>query len=150
MYPSARESNQGVPSRFRKLDRKSHELYLIDRKLVSQRSKADIQPLWLNHMRFRETECIPEGYFLRHLPLAFGHNAINPGGLGAEPPRCPPLSVRSITKLNLTTVYATYAGPKQFGQTKAVGLSELFSPIVGSEDILDCAICVAFTFAIAE
>jgi hypothetical protein len=25
----------------------------------------------------------------RHLPLAFGHNAINPGGLGAEPPRTP-------------------------------------------------------------
>ena len=25
----------------------------------------------------------------RHLPLAFGHNAINPGGLGAEPPRRP-------------------------------------------------------------
>ncbi len=43
MYLSARESNQGVPSRFRKLDRKSHELYLIDRKLVSQRSKAETQ-----------------------------------------------------------------------------------------------------------
>ena len=25
----------------------------------------------------------------RHLPLAFGHNAINPGGLGAEPLRTP-------------------------------------------------------------
>ena len=25
----------------------------------------------------------------RHLPLAFGHNAINPGGLEAVPPRCP-------------------------------------------------------------
>lgn len=25
----------------------------------------------------------------RHLPLAFGHNTINAGGLGAEPTRCP-------------------------------------------------------------
>ena len=25
----------------------------------------------------------------RQVPLAFGHNAINPGGLGAEPPRTP-------------------------------------------------------------
>ncbi len=40
-------------------------------------------------MRFREIECIPEDYFLRHLPLCFRHIAINPRGLGAEPPRCP-------------------------------------------------------------
>ena len=68
IYLSAHESNHGVPSRFRKLDRKSHELHLIDRNQVSQRSKADIPPLWLNHMQFQETERILEGYFLRHLP----------------------------------------------------------------------------------
>ena len=50
----------------------------------------------------------------RHLPLAFGHNAINPGGWGQSHQDAHPLSVRSITKLNLTTVYATYAGPKHF------------------------------------
>ena len=60
--------NHGVPSRFRKLDRKSHELHLIDRNQVSQRSKADFQLLWLNHTKFQETERILEGYFLRHLP----------------------------------------------------------------------------------
>ena len=69
IYLSARESNHGVPSRFRKLDPKAHELRLFARNQVSQRSKADIPPLWLNHMQFQETERIPAGYFLRHLPL---------------------------------------------------------------------------------
>ena len=47
------------------------------------------------------------------MPLAFGHNAINPGGLGAEPPRTPRICFyRSFTKLNLTNDYATYEEPK--------------------------------------
>ena len=68
IYLSAHESNHGVPLPFRKIDPKAHELHLIDRNQVSQRSKADIPPLWLNHMQFQETERIPAGYFLRHLP----------------------------------------------------------------------------------
>ncbi len=46
------------------------------------------------------------------MPLAFGHNAINPMGLGAESPRTPSIFCSFITKLNLTNVYATYAEPK--------------------------------------
>ena len=111
---------------------------------------------WQNHHRAEsmpkarargvEVECHPPGTC--HLPLATMRSI--PGVWRQCHQDAQPLSVRSKTKLYLTTVYATYAGPKQFGQTKAIGLSELFSPIVGSEDILDCAICVAFTFAIAE
>jgi hypothetical protein len=39
-----------------------------------------------------------------------------PNSAGAEQSQqeAQPLSVRSKTKLNLTTVYATYAGPKHF------------------------------------
>ena len=68
IYLSAHESNHLVPSPFRKLDRKAHELYLNDRNQVSQRSKADIRLLWLIHMQFQETELIPAGHFLLHLP----------------------------------------------------------------------------------
>ena len=45
----------------------------------------------------------------RQVPLAFGHNALNPGGLGAEPPRRTASVFYSFTKLNLTEVYASYA-----------------------------------------
>ena len=82
IYLSAHESNHGVPSPFRKLDRKAHELYLNDRNQVSQRSKADIPPLWLNHMQFQETERIPEGYFLRHLPQCLMQSKSLPAATG--------------------------------------------------------------------
>ena len=62
----------------------------------------------------------------RQVPLAFGHNAINPGGLGAEPPRRTASFVHSFTKLNLTNVYATYAEPKQtFAQLDPAGRRRL-------------------------
>ena len=49
----------------------------------------------------------------RHLPLAFGHNAINPGGFGGRAPKnSQHLFFHSFTKLNLTNIYAIYAEPK--------------------------------------
>jgi hypothetical protein len=41
-------------------------------------------------------------------------------------------------------------GTSKSGQAKTIGLSELFLPIVGSEDIIECAICPVLTFAIAS
>jgi hypothetical protein len=46
------------------------------------------------------------------MPLAFGHNAINPGGWGQSTQDSQNLFVHSFTKLNLTNVYATYEKPK--------------------------------------
>jgi hypothetical protein len=57
-------------------------LYLIDRNQVSQRSKADIPPLWLNHTQFQETERIPEGYFFRHLPQCLMQSKSLPDATG--------------------------------------------------------------------
>ena len=82
IYLSVRESDHLVPSPFRKLDRRSHELYLIDRNQVSQRSKADIPPLWLNHTQFPGIACIPEGYFLRHLPQCLMQSKSLPDATG--------------------------------------------------------------------
>jgi hypothetical protein len=56
-----------------------------------------------------------------HLPLAFGHNAISPGGPGQSHQDAQQLFGRSITKLNLTNAYATSAGQKH--STKATELS---------------------------
>ena len=57
----------------------------------------------------------------RHLPLAFGHNAINPAVWGQSHQAAQKLFGRSITKLNLTFAYATSAGQKH--STKATELS---------------------------
>jgi hypothetical protein len=67
---------------FRKIDPKAHELHLIDRNQVSQRSKADIPLLWLNHMQFQETERIPAGYFFRHLPQCLMQSKSLPDATG--------------------------------------------------------------------
>jgi hypothetical protein len=82
IYLSAHESNHGVPSPFRKLDPKAQELHLIDRNQVSQRSKADIRLLWLIHMQFQETERIPAGYFLLHLPQCLMQSKSLPDATG--------------------------------------------------------------------
>ena len=55
----------------------------------------------------------------RQVPLDFGHNAINPGGLGAIAPKdAQHLCARSFDKLNLTKVYATYAEPNRSQRTR--------------------------------
>jgi len=51
----------------------------------------------------------------RHLPLAFGHIAMNLRGLGAALPRRKTPSCHPSTKRNLTNGYATNAGEKQDG-----------------------------------
>jgi hypothetical protein len=54
----------------------------LDRNQVSQRLKADIQLLWLIHTQFQETERIPEGYFLLHLPQCLMQSKSLPDATG--------------------------------------------------------------------
>lgn len=63
-------------------------------------------PRWIHHWAESMPKASARGVEVEshppstcHLPLAFGHNAINPHG-----------AVRSITKPNLTNVYVNYAG----------------------------------------
>jgi hypothetical protein len=41
-------------------------------------------------------------------------------------------------------------GSSKSFQTTTIGLSKLFLPIVGSKDIIEFAICISLTFAVAS
>ena len=67
------------------------------------------------------------------MPLAFGHDAMNPGSFGGRAPKnAQHLFVHSFTKLNLTHVYATYAEPKhmEMKTTSLLFLLWIFSPMI--------------------
>lgn len=58
--------------------------------------------------------------------------------------------VTCIEKSRLLSFGRVKVGTSEFDQTKTIGLSEFFLPIVGSEDIIERASCAALSFAIAS